>query len=322
MSATTENINSEPLPNLEPLRTQIADSGYELTLTDKSIRNVQSCGFRGGNLNLALVAVNMLIDEHPTTLRGWMYRVVSAGWLPSTDNKHYRRIGRIATRLREEGVVPFSWLVDGVRSTQKPSSWAGLDDYADVVAESYRKDFWAGMDDYIHVIVEKDAMAGVLSPITREYDVALSPIRGYSSLSFAHEIASTWNKVDKPIYCYFLGDFDPSGFDLERDIKDKLDRYTTGCEVHWIRLGVNVEDFEEFDLLPLKTKPGDKRAAAFIQEHGSQCAELDAIPSSAIRQRLRDAIESHIPHEEWEKLKEVERTEKETFKATLKKLGA
>ena len=58
-------------------------------------------------------------------------------------------------------------------------------------------------------------MAGTLGPVTREYDDSLSPIRGYSSLSFAHEIASTWSSIEKPIFCYFLGDFDASGFDLK-----------------------------------------------------------------------------------------------------------
>lgn len=320
MPSATKSFNRKSLTDLGSLRNQIVNMGYNLTLTDASIAKIQSCGFRGNNLNLALVAVNILKHEQPITLRGWMYRVVSAGWLPSTDEKQYRRFGRIATRLRERGAIPFYWLVDGVRSTLKPSSWAGLEDFTETVSDAYRKDFWNSLNDYVHVIVEKDAMAGVLSPVTREYDIALSPIRGYSSLSFAHEIATTWNRISKPIYCYFLGDYDPSGFDLERDIKDKLERYTTGCDVCWNRLGVNAEDFETFNLLPLKTKKNDRRSRAFRAEHGDDCAELDAIPSTAIRQRLRAAIEEHIPANEWEKLKVTERLERESFKQTLGKL--
>lgn len=223
MTATIDNPRRQrSLSKLDSIRDQIEDRGYELTLTDDTVENIADLGFRGGNLLLALVAVDMLIEERPITLRGAMYRLVSLGWLPSTDLKHYTRTGRILTRLREFGVVPYDWIVDGVRATNKPSSWAGLEDFTETVKRSYRLDFWAGLEHYVHVICEKDAIAGTLSPVTREYDVALSPIRGYSSLSFVHEIASTWNATKKPIFVYYLGDFDPSGFDLERDIREKL----------------------------------------------------------------------------------------------------
>jgi hypothetical protein len=252
---------------------------------------------------------------------------VSAGFLPSTDQKHYSRLGRVLTTLRERGVVPFNWIIDNLRSTQKPSSWSGLGDYADVVRDCYRKDFWSHLPEYVHIFCEKDAIAGVISPVTEEYDVALSPIRGYVSLSFAHEIAEQWNGIEKSIHAYYVGDFDPSGFDLERDLREKLERYTgmtfgghlshpmpEGYQViSWTRLGVNSEDFDDFNLLPLEVKRKDRRCAKFIQEHGEQCAELDAIPPTEIRRRIREAIESHIPQDEWQRLQEVEAAEKESF---------
>ena len=89
-----------------------------------------------------------------------------------------------------------------------------MGDYVDTVKEAYRLDFWASLPRYVHVFVEKDAVAGTLAPVTREYDVALSPIRGYVSVSFAHEIGEEWAEIKKPIFAYYLGDFDASGFDL------------------------------------------------------------------------------------------------------------
>jgi hypothetical protein len=223
------------------------------------------------------------------------------------------------TTLREAGFVPFSWIIDNVRSTIKPSSWSGLNEYVETVRECYRKDFWAGMPEYCHIIVEKDAIAGTLAPVTREYDVALSPIRGYVSLSFAHEIAATWNRIEKPITAYYLGDFDASGFDLERDLRAKLERY---CKrpFTWKRLAVNKEDFGAFDLIPLKPKKSDRRYAAFIREHGSECAELDALPATELRRRVKEAIDRHIPQGQWERLQDVEKLEKETFTKVLNKL--
>ncbi len=303
-------------PKLVSLTASIKRGGFDLTLTDDSIDRIGAVGFRGDNLALANIATNILIREKPITLRGLFYRVVSAGWLPSTDKKHYGRLGRLMTRLRETGCVPFSWLVDNLRSSIKPSSWSGLEDFTDTVAEAYRKDFWSGLPEYVHIFAEKDAISGVLAPVTREYDVPLSPIRGYVSLSFAHSIATDWNRIQKPIKAYYLGDFDPSGFDLERDLVAKLHRYCQR-EFEWTRLAVNQEDLDNFNLIPLEPKKSDKRYHKFISEHGERCAELDALPATELRKRIREAIESYIPQGEWERLKEIEAQEKAIFRQTL-----
>jgi hypothetical protein len=298
--------------DLDSLCDRLREAGWNPELTPESYRLIIDCGLRSKNLELAAVATQIALGEQPITLRGLMYRVVSAGWLPSTDKQHYTRLGRIMTTLRERGVVPFEWIVDNVRTTDKPSSWSGLEDFAETVKRAYRKDFWASLSDYVHVIVEKDAIAGVLAPTTREYDVALSPIRGYVSLSFAHSIASTWNQIEKPVWCYYLGDFDASGFDLERDVREKLSRY---CErpFAWMRLGVNADDFAEFDLIPLAAKKTDARYRRFVREHGEACAELDALPATELRRRVEQAIVSHIDMPKWERLKETERVERESL---------
>ena len=90
--------------NLHSLLAELRDHGFELGLTDEVYRIVIRSGLRPKNLALAAVAVDLLMDEHPTTLRGLFYRVVSAGLLPSTDKKHSARLGRVMTRLRAERV--------------------------------------------------------------------------------------------------------------------------------------------------------------------------------------------------------------------------
>jgi len=295
---------------------ELADRGYVLTLPEDLLNRVAGCGLVKKNIPLAVVATQIAREQQPLTLRGLFYQVVSAGWLPSTDRKHYDRLGRVMIRLRETGVVPFRWLVDNVRRNIKPSSWSGLDDFADTVKHAYRKDFWSRLPTYVHIFVEKDAITGVVEPVTREFNVTLSPIRGYVSLSFANEIATTWSRIRKPIYAYYLGDFDPSGFDLERDVREKLARY---CKrpFDWTRLAVDKHDFDDFDLIPLTPKQSDRRCAAFIREHGERCAEVDALPANELRERIRLAIEPHIPRDEWERLTRTEELERESFARVL-----
>lgn len=318
---SSRNGTGNGLPKLDSLTRYLTKKGWNPGLAAESYKNIAGAGFRGENLALAAVATEIALNEQPITLRGLMYRVVSAGWLPSTDRTHYTRLGRLMTRLRERGDVPFSWIVDNVRSTIKPPSWSGLESFVDTVARAYRKDFWARLPEYVHVIVEKDAIAGVLYPITRKYDVALSPIRGYASVSFAHEIAETWKAIQKPIHAYYLGDFDPSGFDIERDLREKL-RHYSGRSFQWHRLAVNAEDFEEFNLIPLEAKAKDRRYAAFIAAHGAQCAEVDALPPTELRRRVEESILAHVPKDEWKRLQETERREKESFNEALAKITA
>ncbi|MDP1797232.1 MAG: hypothetical protein Q8K78_07110 [Planctomycetaceae bacterium] len=310
MTTATPSRRQRTKPNLDSFLSQmIAESGYDPSLAPESYVSIARCGLQQRSLWLAIAATGLLVREKPCTLRGLFYRVVSAGVLPSTDKEHYQKLGRVMTTLREAGVVPFSWLVDNVRATQKPSSWSGIADYADTVRNAYRLSFWDRLPEYPHIIAEKDAIAGVLAPVCREYDVALSPIRGYVSLSFAHEIASTWNEITKPITAYYMGDFDPSGFDLERDVRAKLERYCTR-PFSWVRLGVNEADFDEFSLIELAPKQSDRRTTTFIREHGNRCAELDAIPATELRRRVRDSILNHVPAGEWERLQMTERAER------------
>jgi hypothetical protein len=192
------------------------------------------------------------------------------------------------------------------------------------VRECYRKDFWAGLDHHVEIFVEKDAVAGTIQPVTEERDIRLRVCRGYASVSFAGEIAELWRGVRKPIFAYYLGDFDPSGFDIERDLREKMERYSgkafasdarlaDGGNFCWSRLAVKADDFEKHQLIELPVKNSDNRATAFIRQRGLACAEVDALPPTELRRRVQAAIESHIDQAKWNKLLEVERVEQESI---------
>lgn len=266
---------------------------------------------RSGSKALQTHIVTTLEAERPMTLRALYYRLASAGHLPATD-KGYNQLKRLTKKLREAGTVPVTgWLVDRVRATLKPSSWSGLADFGDTVRQAYRKDLWAQMPHHVEIFVEKDAIAGTIQAVTREYDIALNVIRGDVSISFAGEIANLWNQIQKPIFAYYLGDYDPSGFGIEEELRDKLTRYS-GRAPHWKRLGVVEGDFEAFDLIPLPVKPS-ARSAGFTSKYGNRCAEVDALPPNELRERVRDAIESHIDQDRWQKLLRVEELEQQTI---------
>jgi hypothetical protein len=271
------------------------------------------------NLPFAAVAFELLAAHQSDTVRGCMYRVVSAGWLPDTGATSYNRVQRLLNRLRLNGTVPFAWVVDNIRETVKPTSWPGLAAFAETVRHAYRLDFWAHLPEYVEVIVEKDTVAGTLAPVTRELDVPLHPLRGYNSTTFAWEIARNWRAIRKPIHVKYVGDHDPSGRDLERDVREKAEGFA-GKRVNWVRLAVNPEHFAAFAIRPLAPKRTDKRTPKFVARWGEACAEVEAIPATDLRAMVRAAIVSHVPAAAWARLQEIERREREQLGDDLARL--
>lgn len=109
---------------------------WDEEITRKNLSALCSSGLRSATLPLAAVAVELLSLHSPDTVRGVMYSVVSAGWLPDTSKQSYGRIQRILNDLRKQRVVPFDWIVDNVRATIKPSSWTGLGDFTETVRDA------------------------------------------------------------------------------------------------------------------------------------------------------------------------------------------
>jgi len=180
----------------------------------------------------------------------------------------------------------------------------------------YRRDFWASLPVCVVIIVEKDTVAGRIAPVTREYDVALHPSRGFSSTSFAWSIASEWANINKPIVAYYIGDHDPSGHEIESSVRKTLRDYANR-DFEWQRLAVLPEHLSRFNVIPLKAKATDTRHARFVAEFGHDCAEVEAIPANVLRDMVRTAIEEYIPAAEWQRLRDLEAAEREQWVSVM-----
>lgn len=286
---------------LEPLRSTLADLGIQ----EK-------------NLDLACTVCEVLEEHQPDTVRGVMYAAVSAGALPDTSIKSYRCVQRLLNVLRKKGVIPYPWIVDNIRSRIKPSSWSGLSDFAETVQSAYRKDFWAQMEDYVAIVVEKDTVAGRIEQVTDKYDVPMYPLRGYSSVSFVWQIEQEWEQIEKPVHVYYIGDHDPSGRDIERSLYAEVGHLATS----WKRIAVEPRHFETFDIIPLEPKRRDQRYEKFAEEYGDRCAEVEAVPADDLRMMVMNAIEKHIPTDQWERLQKIEDEERQTWASVMSKVSA
>jgi len=231
-------------------------------------------------------------SETPVTVRGVFYRVVSSGAVEKTE-KGYSAVQRRLLRLRRAGRVPYSSITDGTRLRLKPDSWSSADQMLLDVSASYRRALWDDQAAEVIIVSEKDAISGVVYPVTAEFDVELCITRGYSSETFTHSIAQTVRNNHarhKTTFVYQLGDHDPSGVDGWRSFSERVRGFAPGACVEFERIAVTPAQIELWDLPTRPTKRSDSRAAKFTGES----VEVDAIPAGMLRRVVRNSIEQHI----------------------------
>ncbi len=208
--------------------------------------------------------------------------------------------------VRRAGWLPYGWLADNTRWQRKPQTFSSIGQALADTTRFYRKSLWHDADAYVEIWLEKDALAGVVMPITSECDVPLMVARGYASLSFLHGAAEYIAALDVPTYIYHLGDFDPSGVNAGEKIEQTLRELAPRADIQFERIAVNIEQIERWDLPTRPTKTTDSRAKGF----GDISVELDAIEPSALRSLVRTCIETHLPADQLRVLQVAEDSER------------
>jgi hypothetical protein len=244
-------------------------------------------------------------EAKPATVRQVYYLATVAGLVPKTENG-YDMVQTDLTLMRRDGTVPYNWLADSTRWQRKPQTFDSIEQALEDTARLYRKALWTDADAYVEIWLEKDALAGVVYPVTEKFDVPLMVARGYASLSFLHEAAEYIAGLDVPAHIYHCGDFDPSGQDAARAIEKSLREMAPDAEIHFERLAVTREQIAQWSLPTRPTKQTDSRAKGF----GVVSVELDAIPPNRLRDIVQAAIERHLPPEQYRVLKVAEASER------------
>jgi hypothetical protein len=232
-------------------------------------------------------------EDRPMTVRQVYYRAVVLNLIGKTE-QDYDKIQNDLTELRRAEKLPYDWLVDEGRFPRQPYTVRGITEALNDTRRDYRKDPWQRIDSYVQIWVEKNALAGVIEPVTDEYNVALMAAVGYSSITFAYEAAQFMKELYRPIYVYHFGDYDPSGQDAARAIEQELRLHAPDADIYFERVAVTPKQIEEWKLPTRPTKASDPRAKKF----GSDVSvELDAIRPNALRDLVRTTVERHLPRE-------------------------
>ena len=138
----------------------------------------------------------------------------------------------------------------------------------------------------------------------------LRACRGFGSTGMEGQIGDLFERTENEITVFYIGDHDPSGHDIERDIHQRAQQ-ASGRDFQKVRLAIHPADITNFNLPPQRIKTTDSRAAGFKQRFGARAAtvELDALPVDELRRRVRSAIEALIDFELWNRQIAVQEVE-------------
>jgi len=269
---------------------------------------------------------NKIIEEYlamgyDLTLRQLYYQLVARDIIENSK-KSYKRLGVVISDARKAGLISWTAIVDRTRNLSEPPAWDAPSDILHSAYSSYAIDLWEDQQYRVECWVEKDALRGVIHQIARRLNVPDFSCRGYSSdsemWSAANRISGHIDNMQMPIIIH-LGDHDPSGIDMTRDIIDRLKLFTGRREGEYadfyvIRAALNIEQVEEHNPPPNFAKETDSRFEGYMSLYGDESWELDALNPMTLDQIITTIVERYRDNDLFEQKETQQDQERESLK--------
>lgn len=260
-------------------------------------------------VTLIETAREILSEHHPMTVRQVYYQLVS-GQVIKNNRSQYQGVSNALVDARKDGSIPWGWMEDRLRRPRTVGMWDDLADFAKTAVAAYRRDVWASQSSYVECWLEKDALSGVFENALSPYGVTLNVGRGYDGWDSIHNAAVRFGDGTGSTILYF-GDFDPSGEDMVRSLRERLGFF--GCEPDIIKCALTADDVTRYNLPPDKTKPSDKRSQKFIEKNGDVAVELDALPVAVLQERITTEVESIVDLDALRKVRNLDEKDRKTL---------
>ncbi len=265
-------------------------------------------------LDLVDAMADILEQIQPATVRAVCYRLFVAGLIDDMSKNSTSKVSRHLVNAREEGAIPWAWVVDENRQAERAATWDNPDQVIQTAVLQYRKDYWRDQPHWVEVWSEKGTVRGTLAPVLNKYGITLRVMHGYSSATVLHDVAMETQGDEKPLTILYVGDLDPSGLAMSSiDIPERLARYGGDADIRRVALthaDVYVHDLPSF---AAETKVKDPRHRWYVERYGQQCWELDAMPPPILREIVEGAILGFIDPDAWEHSATIEAAETQSM---------
>jgi len=238
------------------------------------------------------------------TVRQLYYQFVTRELIPNKQAE-YDRLGAIINNARLAGLIDWDAIEDRTRQVRSRTHWESPIDIIAGARRSFHKDLWEGQLWRLEVWIEKDALLGVIASICHRYDVPYFSCRGYVSQSEMYQAAKRFKEYELegaiPVIIH-LGDHDPSGIDMTRDIIERISLFTgipiyedadsDDAAIH--RIALNMDQVESLNLPPNPAKEADSRYASYISKYGASSWELDALDPKYLERLLKETFDRFV----------------------------
>jgi len=252
------------------------------------------------------------------TLRQLYYQFVSRDLIANKQSE-YKRLGDIINNARLAGMVDWKSIEDRTRNLQRLAHWDSPSEILESCAEQFRFDKWSNQEYRLEVWIEKDALVGVIEDICDEHDVPYFSCRGYTSQSEmwrASRRLALYHSAHQQIpVIIHLGDHDPSGIDMTRDIQDRMNIFA-GNKISVERIALNIGQVDRYNPPPNPAKLSDTRCQAYILKYGDSSWELDALEPQVMVDLIDKTIQLYKDSSKWDVMVTKENHEKLRLRET------
>lgn len=276
------------------------------------------------------------------TLRQLYYQFVARALIPNKDTE-YKRLGSIVNDARLAGLLDWRYIVDRTRNMRSLPHWgdgptaspeANARDFVESVMPQFRIEKWLTQPLRMEVWIEKDALVDVIARPANGLDMPYFACRGYNSQSnawaAAQRIEGYYDAGAERVVILHLGDHDPSGIDMSRDIETRFreflvgDGYTQGYDgeeddegrlrFEVRRIALNMDQVRRYNPPENPAKLTDSRVGNYLMMYGSKSWELDALDPPTIDALIRVEVEAERDDALWAEAEENEAKAKAQLK--------
>jgi hypothetical protein len=259
------------------------------------------------------------------TLRALYYQFIRRDSFPESrrnaagtknHQQNYKWLGDLVSRARVGGRIDWRHISDPTReSSGGDGGWGSPGEAVGSIVDWYSIPKWEGQDSYVEVWVEKEALVDIISRPCGRWNVRYMACKGSPSSTAVHDAAQRLRRYERDgrkTEIIYLGDHDPTGLDINRDIQDRLETFRSAARLD--RIALNMDQITD-DLPPSPAKLTDSRANSYIELYGDDTWELDAMEPAAMEALVETAILERLDQEKWDERAEQEETERRTLTA-------
>jgi hypothetical protein len=254
-------------------------------------------------------------EVQPVTGRGIGYILFVKGLIPSMGRNPMQTVYRLLREAREEGLIPWEWIVDETRGIERVETWDDPAQFARIQTRFYRKDFWLQQPHRVIVASEKGTIRGILDPVLDEYAVGFSVLHGFDSATDVHDLCTDTD--GRPLIILYVGDWDPSGLCMSLvDLPKRIAKYG-GKHIKLRRIALTKKHLVGLPSFPASDKRADTRYNWFVENHGDRCWEIDAMNPNVLRNLVKREIIKLIEPTAWARCERVNEAERKSLEQVL-----